>query len=135
VVRADTDDNLSAIVERLLDEGCDVNAKNDNGCTPLHSYLSNKEGKGSIVRLLLSRGANINILRMLMNAGAKAQMDEIFEVALSMRDKDIVQLLRDSGAVELDESLGLDELMTESVYQVSAFEEVQATAGADHVES
>jgi hypothetical protein len=62
-------------------------------------------------------------------------LDEIFEVALSMRDKDIVQLLRDSGAVELDESLGLDELMTESVYQVSAFEEVQATAGAGHVES
>ncbi|KAG9563175.1 hypothetical protein KCU71_g8184, partial [Aureobasidium melanogenum] len=60
-VRAENDDNLYAITERLLDEGCDVNAKNDNGCTPLHTYLSNKRGKENVVRLFLSRGADINI--------------------------------------------------------------------------
>jgi ankyrin repeat protein len=60
-VRADKDDNLYAIVERLLEEGCDVNAKNDNGCTPLHSFLTTNKGKENIVRLFLSRGADVDI--------------------------------------------------------------------------
>ncbi|CAD0088140.1 unnamed protein product [Aureobasidium vineae] len=60
-VRAEKDDNLYAIVERLLEEGCDVNAMNDNGCTPLHSYLSVKAGKENVVRLFLSRGAKLDI--------------------------------------------------------------------------
>ncbi|KAH0335580.1 ankyrin, partial [Aureobasidium melanogenum] len=60
-VRAEKDDNLYAVAELLLDEGCDVNGKNHNGCTPLHTYLSNKRGKENVVRLFLSRGADINI--------------------------------------------------------------------------
>ncbi|CAD0047666.1 unnamed protein product [Aureobasidium pullulans] len=60
-VMAEKQDKVYAIVERLLDEGCDVNARDDHGCTPLHAYLGLKEGKENIVRLFFSRGADIDV--------------------------------------------------------------------------
>lgn len=60
-VQAEKDDNMYAIVERLLEEGCDVNARYENGCTPLHYFLTRSKGKENIVRLFLSRGADINM--------------------------------------------------------------------------
>lgn len=60
-VRVEKDDSLYAIVELLLEKGCDVNARSRNGCTPLHEYMGGKRGKDNIVRLFLARGAEINI--------------------------------------------------------------------------
>ncbi|THX86342.1 ankyrin [Aureobasidium pullulans] len=60
-VMAEKQDKVYAIVERLLDEACDVNARDDHGCTPLHAYLGLKEGKENIVRLFFSRGADIDV--------------------------------------------------------------------------
>ncbi|THY57785.1 ankyrin [Aureobasidium pullulans] len=60
-VMAEKQDKVYAIVERLLEEGCDVNARNDHGCTPLHAYLSLNEGKENIVQLFFSQGADIDV--------------------------------------------------------------------------
>jgi ankyrin repeat protein len=148
-----TDSNKVGVVELLLAQpGVDENIRSHKGLTPL-LYAVREENAKSVMTLLAhhvdidapdDRGRtpllmavlkrNQDIVRMLLKAGAKARLDEIFEVALSMRDKYIVQLFRDSGAVELDESFGLEELMTESAYTVFAFGEVQATAGADDIE-
>ncbi|THX14501.1 ankyrin [Aureobasidium pullulans] len=60
-VMAEKQDKVYAIVERLLEEGCDVNARDDHGCTPLHAYLSLNEGKENIVQLFFSQGADIDV--------------------------------------------------------------------------
>lgn len=148
-----TDSNKVGVVELLLTQpGIDKNVRSHKGLTPLlyavreenaksvmtllahHVDIDEPDDRGRTPLLIAVQKGNQEIVRMLLNAGAKAQSDEIFEVASSMRDKDIVQLLRDSGAVELDESFGLEELMTESAYKVFAFGEMQATAGADDIE-
>jgi ankyrin repeat protein len=46
-------------VEYLVDHGADVNAKNENGETPLHYAASN--GHLPIVQYLVQHGANMNI--------------------------------------------------------------------------
>jgi ankyrin repeat protein len=144
-----TDSNKTGVVELLLMQpGVDKNVCSENGYTPLwHSVR--KENAKSVMTLLAHhvdvdtpddrertplliavQKSNQEIVRMLLNAGAKAQLDEALDIALSKRDKEIVQLLRDSGAVEHDDDFGIEELVMESVH----VEEMQATAGAENVE-
>ena len=46
------------IVERLLAQGADVNAKNRDGVTPLHMVAH--AGHKDVVEILLAQGANVN---------------------------------------------------------------------------
>ena len=47
-----------AIVSLLLEKGADVNAKNNDGWTPLH--WASENGHEAIVSLLLEKGADVN---------------------------------------------------------------------------
>ena len=47
-----------AEVERLLDEGADVNIKDEGGATPLHAAAFG--GHRDVIRLLMARGADVN---------------------------------------------------------------------------
>ena len=46
-------------VQKLLDEGADIESKNEHGRTPL--YVAAKRGKLDVIKLLLKKGANVNI--------------------------------------------------------------------------
>ena len=48
-----------AILKRLIDKGGDVNARNQDGITPLHWAIA--KGDVEIVRVLLASGADINV--------------------------------------------------------------------------
>jgi ankyrin repeat protein len=145
-----TESNKAGVVELLLMQpGVNKNICSRRGFTPLW-FSVGKENIKSVTTLLAHQvdvdtpddrertplliavqKGNQEIVRMLLAAGARAQLDGTLEIASVKRDKEIVQLLKDSGAVEQDEGFGLEELMTESAYHVPGFEEVQAAAGAD----
>ena len=148
-----TESNKAGVVELLLTQpGVDKNARTEQGYTPL--WYAVRDGNPKSVMTLLAHHVDVDvpdhrermpllvaaqksnqeIVRMLLNAGARAQLDDALEIALAKRDKEIVQLLRDSGAVEHDENFGLEELMMELAYYVPAIEEMQAIAGAEDVE-
>ncbi|CAD0115558.1 unnamed protein product [Aureobasidium uvarum] len=78
--------------------------------------------------------SNRDIVRMLLAAGAKRQLDEVLEIALVKIDAEIVQLLKDFGAVEHDDGFGLEELMEESAYKIVMDEETQTMAGAENLD-
>ncbi|KAI5202583.1 hypothetical protein E4T39_04622 [Aureobasidium subglaciale] len=120
--------NDASTVELILGQpGVDKNVLTDNRCTPL--WLAVNRGSGTSVEILLAHGvdpdapdhrgrtplfmavleSNQEIVEMLLNAGVKMQLDEALEMALAQRDADIVQLLRDSGAIE--HNMGIEELM------------------------
>jgi len=48
-----------AAVEKLLDEGADVNARDEGGASPLHAAAF--AGHRNVIRLLIKRGADINL--------------------------------------------------------------------------
>lgn len=148
-----TESNKTGVVELLLAQpGVNKDVRSEQGYTPLW-YAAREENQKSVMTLLAhhvgvdvpdyrgrtplliaAQKSNQEIVKMLLNAGARAQLDDALEIALGKRDKEIVQLLRDSGAVEHDENFGLEELMTELAYHVPAIEEMQAIAGAEDVE-
>ena len=76
---------LKEVVELLIHEGTDVNAKSDDGWTPLH-YAANKE----TAELLIAKGADVN---------AKAE-DGVapLHVAAGEGHKEIAELLVGTGA-------------------------------------
>jgi len=55
--QAANDGNIEA-VKQALNDGADVNAKEDNGFTPLHEAAN--QGHKEIVELLIAKGANVN---------------------------------------------------------------------------
>jgi uncharacterized protein len=76
---------------RLLSEGADVNAADDDGFTPLHAAAS--RDSRDIVRLLVDAGADVN---------AKSKMGEtpLYNAVRNTTPAglDIMRLLRESGA-------------------------------------
>ncbi len=79
------------IVKILLEYGADVNAKREDGFTPLLIAL---EGKGNtdLVKILLANGADVN---------AKNEDDKTaLQIAKEKIHIDIAQLLKDAGAME-----------------------------------
>ncbi|KAG9747080.1 hypothetical protein KCU73_g7451, partial [Aureobasidium melanogenum] len=148
-----TDSNKVGVIELVLEQpGVDKSVCSDKGFTPLWSAVRFEQMK-SVMTLLAhqvdvdrpddrartpllvaARNRNEEIVRMLLNAGARAQLDEALEIALLNRDEEIVLLLREVGAVEHDEGFGLNELMAESSYQAPMDEELQATSGAENIE-
>jgi ankyrin repeat protein len=145
-----TESNRAGVVELLLAQPeVDKNIRSRRGSTPLwqavrgenarsvmtllahHVDVDTPDSRGRTPLVMAVQKGNQEIVRLLLTAGAKAQLDEALETALAKRDKEVVQLLKDSGAVEHDEGFGLEELMTEWAYHVPAFEEVHAAAGAE----
>ncbi|KAH0171452.1 hypothetical protein KCU67_g2167, partial [Aureobasidium melanogenum] len=148
-----TESNKAGVIELVLEQpGVDKNVCSDHGFTPLWFAVRDEMAK-SVMTLLAhqvdvdrpddrartpllvaAQKSNEEIVRMLLNAGARAQLDEALEIALLNRDEEIVRILREAGAVEHDEGFGLDELMAESSYQAPMEEELQATSGAENIE-
>ena len=57
-----------AAVTRLLDEGAGVNARNRLGDTPLN--IAARDGELALVRLLIARGADVNLPNLARVTGA-----------------------------------------------------------------
>lgn len=82
---AHKDDQMEPIGPRLMDGGCDVNAANDRGSTPLHLAAF---GKGTeTVRVLIDWGANVNA----RNDSGKTPLSRATR-------KKTIELLLDAGA-------------------------------------
>ena len=85
------------LVKKLIDEGADVNAKNDEGETAL--MIASNEGDKEICELLIEKGADVNAKD---NEGNTALM------YVSLKgDKEICELLIKNNAEvpELDDSI------------------------------
>jgi len=80
--------NRTAIAERLIALGVDINAKDDTSCTPLHTAarFGNKECAG----LLLKNGADVTV--------ANSNNDTILETAIYFGFLDLAKVLADHGA-------------------------------------
>jgi len=109
--------------EKFLEEGADVNARDEDGSTPLlWAVLS---GSQEVVELLIARGADINgknnegesplhwaaisgnikIAEVLLAKGAQVNVKDIFGVtpmrsAILNEDKDLIELFRRHGGSE-----------------------------------
>lgn len=146
-----TESNKAGVIELLLAQpGVDKDVCTQQGYTPLWHAVRHEKAKsvmtllehqvdihrsddrGRTPLLVAVQKSNREIVRMLLNAGARAQLDEALEIALSYREEEIARLLREAGAVQQDESFGLEELMVESLYQAPMDEGMQATAGAEN---
>ena len=75
-------------LERLLNEGADINARAMNGMTPL--ILASWRGHTKVVEVLLRRGADVTAKS---NAGSTA-----LTLATQRGHKKIIELLRENGA-------------------------------------
>ena len=78
------------LVKKLLSYGADVNAKNNDGWTPLH-YAS-RNGHTEIVKLLLEHGVDVNCKN---NNGYTP-----LHLASEKRHTEIVNLLKQNGAIK-----------------------------------
>ncbi|MBN2270416.1 MAG: ankyrin repeat domain-containing protein [Sedimentisphaerales bacterium] len=104
---------LVSEVRRFLDEGVDVNAKNEDGWTPLH--LTAQAGRKDVMELLIAKGADVNApnskgqtpLQMVRRADEetfKELMDLLLSNGANLNAKD------DSGCTLLDDvALGRSE--------------------------
>ena len=71
----------------LIEKGADVNAKSDDGITPLHGASS--KGLTTVVELLISKGADVNARR----SGRVTALDD----AISRKETETTALLRKHG--------------------------------------
>jgi hypothetical protein len=85
-----TSNGNKEIVQTLLDNGANVNAKNNSGMTALMDACASTTGMKEIVRALLDKGADVNAKD---NGGQTALM-----FASSTGNKEIVRALLDKGA-------------------------------------
>ena len=76
------------IVQLLIANGADVNAKNEDGCTPLHDAAWS--GHKEIVELLITAGADVN-------AGDKNGATPLDLAAIQVKNTETADLLRKHG--------------------------------------
>jgi uncharacterized protein len=76
------------VARLLIDHGADVNARDEDDCTPIH--VSAAMGQFYVVELLLARGANPHYLT---DDGRSA-----FELARGRGFREVVHLLREQDA-------------------------------------
>ncbi|MBU5483749.1 ankyrin repeat domain-containing protein [Clostridium sp. MSJ-11] len=74
------------ILQLLLDNGVDVNDKNDDGNTPLHCLAANGEESEEIITILLENGADKTII----NNNVETALD----IAKAREDIDNINLLK-----------------------------------------
>lgn len=74
------------ILQFLLENGVDVNDKNDDGNTPLHCLAANGEEAEEIIKILLENGADKTIIN---NNGETA-----LDIAKAREDIDNINLLK-----------------------------------------
>ena len=84
------------IVELLIAAGADVNAKADNGSTPLHKAASG--GHKEIVELLIAKGADVNVKIVHPNASFHPWNDGHTPLDNAKHKPEIADLLRKHGA-------------------------------------
>jgi ankyrin repeat protein len=77
-------------VERLLNEGADIDARADNGMTPL--ILASWRGHAKVVELLLREGADVNAAT---DIGTTA-----LRLATERGHREIIRMLQEAGATE-----------------------------------
>jgi len=88
-VNVDPDKGLQLIGENLLQAGCDANAADSNGRTPL--MYAARYSRLTAVRVLVEAGANVN-------ARDKDGMTAL-DLAKSWGNQEIIRLLQRAGAV------------------------------------
>ncbi len=143
-------------VQALLDEGADVNARNEDGQTPLH--IAAERGEIAVLEALLDRGANIDatdmngatplllatfnespmpVIELLLtggadpNAGAEGEAKAL-HLAVSLRNPALVQLLLDHGATpNIRDPLGETPLHYASIDADPAIARMLLAQGAD----
>ncbi|TIA54948.1 ankyrin [Aureobasidium pullulans] len=126
---AATSGNVEVIELLLSQPGVDKNVVSMNGYTPLCDAVRMGRGKsvetllahnvevdtpdnrGRTPLLIASQKSNQNIVKALLGAGAKAELNDALSIALTNRDEGLVQLLKNAGAIEQDEDFGIEELM------------------------
>lgn len=74
---------------QLIGKGADVNAKDNNGNTPLH--WAAKDGQKEVAALLIEKGADVN---------AKDEDGTPLLIAKKQGNSDLVELLRSKGGTE-----------------------------------
>ncbi|KEQ86904.1 ankyrin [Aureobasidium pullulans EXF-150] len=126
---AATSGNVEVIELLLSQPGVDKNVVSMNGYTPLcdavrrgreksvetllaHNVeVDTPDNRGRTPLLIASQKSNQNIVKALLGAGAKAELNDALSIALTNRDEGLVQLLKNAGAIEKDEGFGIEELM------------------------
>jgi ankyrin repeat protein len=81
-----------ANTSRLINEGADVNAADDQGLTPLHFAV--QRDSVEVVRLLLDAGAEVNAT----DANGETPLYKAVRASITPAKVDIIKILREQGA-------------------------------------
>jgi ankyrin repeat protein len=116
-----------AAAQRLLGEGADVNARDEQGATPL--MLAASAGDLEMVNALLAAGAAVNART---ESGWTALSKAVYSAELKRGFADVAQALIAAGAdIEAPIGYGVRPLMLAAGYGETAVVEVLLNAGAD----
>jgi len=84
--------NRTEAVKTLITAGADVNARNNNGETPLHCAVYEGSHKKEAIKILIAAGADVN---MKGNDGITP-----LQMAIKEDNPEIAEILREAGAKE-----------------------------------
>jgi len=122
LIKACKENNLDG-VKRALDDGADIEAKDNNGWTAL--ILASNEGNKEIVELLLDRGADVETT-------IKDSLVTALIIAIDRGHKEIKKLLLENGAdIEAKKNNGWTALISASIQGDKEIVELLLENGAD----